>query len=81
MISILKTMLSDIAPKSFKSFFEGILLLAIVLAIITVVMTVLIIFVLGVAWLFGISPDASAFTVMGIILIGLWINSAYERTR
>jgi hypothetical protein len=79
MIKILKTMLSDITPKSFKSFFEGIALTAIILAILAVVSFILLGIIWSVSWLFAVTPDAAALIVMCIMLIGLWINSAYER--
>ena len=81
MIKVLKTMLGDIFPKSCKSFFEGIAVIAILTAILTATGFFLFAIAFGIAWLFTIPIDLAILIVMGVIFIGLWINSAYERSR
>lgn len=81
MIKVLKTMLSDIFPKSFKSFFEGIAVMAILIAFLIAIGGFLFGIAFGIAWLFTIPIDLAILIVMGVIFIGLWINSAYERSR
>lgn len=81
MKKVLKTMLSDITPKGFKPFFEGILTIAILFAFLTFVSFVLFGIATGIAWLFAIPIDLGMLILCGIIFLGIWINSAYERTR
>lgn len=81
MKKVLKIMLSDITPKGFKSFFESIIVFAIVFAVLIFVSFVLLGIAAGIGWLFAIPVDLSMLILFGIIFIGIWINSAYERTR
>ena len=80
MIKILKTMLNDITPKSFKSFFQNISVFAILFTILIVVTFFLFLIAAGIGWLFAIPVDLGMLILSGIIFIGLWINSAYERS-
>jgi hypothetical protein len=80
MIKILKIMLNDIFPKNFKSFFEGITVITILMAILKATAFLLFATAFGIAWLFTIPIDLAILIVMGVIFIGLWINSAYERS-
>jgi hypothetical protein len=72
-------MLSDIVPKSFKSFFKNIYVFAILFTSLIVVTSFLFLIAAGIGWLFAIPADLGMLILSGIIFIGLWINSAYER--
>lgn len=81
MKKVLKTMLDDATPKSFKSFFADILVLTILFAFLIVVAFFLVAIAAGIGWLFAIPVDLVMLIFYGIIFIGIWINSAYERSR
>lgn len=74
-------MLDDITPKSFKSFFENIAVFVILFAVLTIVTIFLVAIAAGIGWLLAIPVDFGMLILCGIIFIGVWINSAYERNK
>lgn len=80
MKNVLKTMLNDIKPKSFKSFFEGIAITVILLIILTIVMAVFSGIAIGIALLLALPVDIVILGMLAAIGLTVWITDANERT-
>lgn len=77
---ILKTMLGDITPKSFKAMWEGIAITVILIAILSFVMTVFFGIAIGFALLLALPVDIVLLGMLLTIGLALWISSAAERS-
>lgn len=81
MMKVLKTMLSDITPKSWKSTWDGILLTMILLVILHVCGGIMFAIVMGVAYVLSLSIDVASLVVLGSLGLIAWAYDAYERTK
>lgn len=80
MKKILKTMLGDITPKSFKAMWEGIVVTVIILVFLTLVMAAYFGIAVGFALLLNLPVDVVLLGMLAAICLAVWISSAVERS-
>ena len=80
-MKILKTMLSDITPKSWKATWDGILLTVILLTILSVGGGIIFAIAMGIAYVLSLPIDIVLFGVICSLGLIAWIYDAYERSQ
>lgn len=80
-MKVLKTMLRDITPKSWKATWDGILLTVILLAILSVGGVIVSAIAMGVAYTLSLPIDVALLVVICSLGLVAWAYDAYERSR